>query len=137
MVTTSVFICQNCGDCCGPIPVSGEELRKILEAINQMSPRERKRLKNQKRDEFACPLRDEEKKQCSVYEARPQVCRLQGRVEGMPCARNPGAPVMSKAAEQAMLESIGPAIGILGLDIGWNELLSVRRTNIEQAGRGK
>jgi Fe-S-cluster containining protein len=118
----ATFICQNCGECCGLIPVSGEELRRIREAINQMSREERERLKTQKRDKLTCPLRDIEKKGCAVYKARPQVCRMQGHVDRMPCPHNPNAPVMTKATELMYLNGIGEAVGVLGIDIGWKEL---------------
>lgn len=117
-----MFVCQNCGDCCGPIPVSKDELHDIIEAIRHMSPEERSRLKNQKRDIFTCPLRDVEKKRCSVYRARPKVCQLFGRVVQLRCSHNLNAPAMAKASENMELKGISEAVGVLGMDIGWKEI---------------
>lgn len=117
-----MFICQNCGDCCGPIPVSKDELHDIIEAIRHMSPEERSRLKNQKRDKFTCPLRDIEKKRCSVYGVRPKVCQLFGQVERLRCPHNLGASVMSKVQESMELKGIREPVGVLGMDIGWKEI---------------
>lgn len=126
VMATPVFVCQNCGECCGPIPVSRKELDRIRATINRMSREEKERLKNQKRGRLTCPLRDIERRRCAVYEVRPQVCRMQGFAEQLRCPYNPNTPVMTKEAEYLQLKGIGEAVGVLGLDVGWNELLEVR-----------
>lgn len=94
-----------------------------------MSPEERSRLKNQKRDKFTCPLRDIEKKRCSVYGVRPKVCQLFGHVAQLRCSHNLNAPVMAKASESMELKGISEAVGVLGMDIGWKELEREARQN--------
>lgn len=116
------FTCQNCGKCCGPVPVSKQELKQIRKAIHEMSTAERERIKAQKRKDLTCPLRDVENKRCSVYSARPTVCRLYGHVQQLRCSNNPKTPVMPQAIEASLLRGIGNAVGVLGLDIGWKEL---------------
>ncbi len=78
-MTPPKFTCQNCGDCCGPVPVTDGEWRKILRAIRGKSPHEIKRMQEQKREPVSvggivtatCIFRDEENNNCFIYEVRP------------------------------------------------------------------
>lgn len=87
-----------------------------------MSNKQRERLKNQKRDRLTCPLRDIEKKRCSVYSVRPKICELYGYVEGLRCPNNPESPLISRAVANFELRGIQGAVGVLGVDIGWKQL---------------
>ncbi len=121
------FACQNCGACCGPVPVEDHEWRMIRRAVRNMSHDERERLKRQKREPLTCPLRDVEKKCCSVYEARPSICRMQGLYEGLPC---PHQPLYAQQKDHNRIVrliggkgKIPDVVGILAIDLGWEELM--------------
>jgi hypothetical protein len=49
--------------------------------------------------EHRCMLYDTERKECSVYEARPLVCRLLGFVEWMPCPIGRPLPLLADGRE--------------------------------------
>lgn len=104
------------------------QLKEIKNEISKMDKSEIKRLRKQKRKRLSCPLRDIEKKCCSVYSVRPLVCRQQGFFVGLPCPHNPKYPLASKRdgwAEIEANEKPGEILaGILGVNIGWNELVS-------------
>lgn len=120
------FRCRNCGECCGPVPLFDFELRKIRTAVLAMPEEERERLRTQERGSLACPLRDVEKKCCSVYSQRPIVCRQFGAFEGLECPQNKG--VRLRSFEEARTEFFKQAkpgrvlVGVLGVDIGWAEI---------------
>lgn len=120
--------CQNCGECCGPIPATTDEWRLILRAVKHMTGAERERLKAQKRLRLACPLRDIENKRCAVYEARPLICRMQGTHEGLPCPHNPAAATISREEGQKLLSfehgEVPVVMGVMGISLGWDELLA-------------
>jgi hypothetical protein len=121
------FTCQNCGRCCGIIPVNSDELRMIRRAVRQFSQEEVARLQNQKRESSTCPLRDVENNRCSVYEARPQICRMQGLYVGMSCPHNPSAATRSREEGYKALRDTrhteGWQFGLLAFNLGWDEIL--------------
>lgn len=75
------FNCKNCGECCGPAPITKEELRKIKKFL---------KLKNLKLpkvlNKMECRFRQEEK--CLIYPVRPIVCKLFGTYENLVCDKN-------------------------------------------------
>lgn len=121
------FTCQNCGECCGPILVTDDEWRLIRRAIKHMPQDERIRLKEQERPSLTCPLRDMENSRCSVYEARPHICRMQGEYDGLPCPHQPEKAIKTKKEGFAYLDRHNgkdlTMAGILRITHGWDELL--------------
>lgn len=71
--------CANCGECCGLIPATSEEIvaiRKYLDKHSDINPR---------KGGIDCPFRNNEAKRCDIYPVRPVVCRLMGVCKGMEC----------------------------------------------------
>ena len=78
---------KKCHEACGPIPIGDIEAKNI-HALYSIRPRVSDgRLSNGFRamttSEGNCPLLKDGK--CSVYDARPIICRLYGVVEKMQC----------------------------------------------------
>lgn len=69
---------DGCGLCCGVIVLRREEFRRIeaLVKVRGITPR---------RQGTRCPLYIDGK--CSIYEGRPDVCKLYGHVERLNCPR--------------------------------------------------
>lgn len=124
----SSFNCTNCGDCCGPVPVSKQELGKIQKLIRNL-PKKFEKIKEQKRDSLTCMFRDVENNTCSIYHARPEICKMFGLYEGMMCSNNPEHATKSKADGTKRLGksfgSEGRPIGILTMDITWKNIKDV------------
>lgn len=108
--------CKNCVACCGPVPVSVMEMKEIQKELNRKKPKELNRLKNQKRDQLQCMFVDTDKKQCSIYKVRPNLCKQYGYVKGLACPFNPGY-----ATDQYHGEKYIP-IGVLGTTITWDNI---------------
>jgi Fe-S-cluster containining protein len=72
-----------CHDCCGPVPFSKEEQKRIghLRAITSLT----------------CPYLGETG--CEIYEERPVMCRLFGVVEDLPCPHGCAPKVLMKPKE--------------------------------------
>ena len=75
--------CRNCGNCCGVIPASNEEVNLIRdylsrhpEVMSAIGPTGIIAI---------CPFHDALKGRCIIYPVRPIVCRLMGVVNGMTC----------------------------------------------------
>jgi hypothetical protein len=80
------FICDNCGDCCGPVPFNKYEKDQVRKIYGKWKPN--KRFVVLLRFQFlakvpwlgkwllTCQFR--KKGKCSVYNARPFICRLFG-----------------------------------------------------------
>ncbi len=115
------FTCQNCGHCCGPIPLRDWELDRLRKTVRKMAPEIRERLKQEQRGPFACILRDKEMGKCAVYNSRPALCRLYGTTEGMACPNQPETPLTSREHGHKALGN-GKFVGTLSQDIGWAEL---------------
>lgn len=69
--------CSNCGSCCGNIlPLSDKEVKRIktyvkkhrIKAYNNIP-----NIMNQQLVDMTCPFRDNDKKICTIYDARPWV----------------------------------------------------------------
>jgi Fe-S-cluster containining protein len=71
------FKCKkNCGECCGPIPISKELFEKHKDKIQ----REIKQIVGDfyLTEDLKCIFLNKETKKCEVYEDRPQICRNYG-----------------------------------------------------------
>lgn len=73
-----------CGQCCGPVIVSSDEYKAIETVIAALG------ITPQRNGIGTCPLYINGK--CSVYHARPMLCRLFGHVPGMACAKGYDTP---------------------------------------------
>lgn len=69
---------DGCGECCGVVPVSDREFARIKAVVEARGIKPRFQG-------LTCPLFIEGR--CSIYEARPALCRLFGHCEGMTCSR--------------------------------------------------
>ena len=76
--------CVNCGECCGVIPVTYEELQHIIAYIKDHPGLSTRAQKNAHRMD-ACPFRDNTAKSCMIYPVRPVICILMGVCAGMTC----------------------------------------------------
>ncbi|WP_274364325.1 YkgJ family cysteine cluster protein [Paenibacillus thermotolerans] len=107
--------CQGCrGLCCGPVPVTEQEYKRIKKSVKAMPDKKRQQLKEQERFPGTCIFFDLERDRCGIYAARPEVCKMFGLYQGMACFRKPEAAV--KPMEHRRPEK--PA-GILSIDFTW------------------
>lgn len=65
-----------CHECCGPILMSKEEWRRIVQRVGH---------EPKIRDDGICPMLDPITKTCTVYDIRPAICRLWGCTADMKC----------------------------------------------------
>ncbi|MGL5713374.1 MAG: YkgJ family cysteine cluster protein [Paraclostridium sp.] len=72
--------CNNCGGCCGPVPISEREYKLIYDYCIENNVVPILYL-----EDYTCPFRDNKKKVCLIYEVRPTICKLFGVSEGMEC----------------------------------------------------
>jgi Fe-S-cluster containining protein len=94
------FPCKECGGlCCGPAPMSYEEMKLILEKYSEkikMSPHwlsddiylliySDLTLEEYFGDNLSCIFYSEKRKKCKIYEDRPQICRDYGNKPDLPC----------------------------------------------------
>lgn len=122
----SGFNCQNCGECCGPIPVSHKELVQIRRNLRKKTADEIIRLKNQRREPFTCPLLDIENKRCSVYNDRPEICRMFGFYRGLECPNNKKFAKGSREEGTKRLEETEREMaGIMSIDFTWDNLIKI------------
>jgi hypothetical protein len=94
-----------CIDSCGPISMSVAEAARI-EALGVSIPTMAQALTALAAGEdYYCPaLRDG---RCSVYDARPTICRLWGATESMPCPHGcgPAVPLTQEQSHGLLRES--------------------------------
>ncbi|WP_052476297.1 YkgJ family cysteine cluster protein [Cohnella kolymensis] len=131
MATTNTkpFSCDNCIECCANVPVSAKEMVTIRRAVRAMPQEQIDRLRGQTRKTGACPLVDVENKRCTVYEARPWLCRMFGYMEKAQCPYNKHIKLMPFAeAQKKFMADVGAstqediqAVGVLGRDITWEK----------------
>ena len=86
---TIAFQCRNCGECCGPVPFSQSDIIRINAYLHEQGKEEFERMKSQKRPPLTCQFRDIEKRRCFIHPVRPEICRMQGYYEGLPCPHQP------------------------------------------------
>jgi uncharacterized protein len=106
--------CQGCkGMCCGPVPITKQELKAIQKKLKSMPAKLRTDLENQQRFYGTCIFYDLENDRCGIYSARPKVCRVFGHHKNMPCFRNP------EAATESPWHPEEEPIGMLTTDFTW------------------
>lgn len=76
--------CNNCGDCCGMIPASPQEVTQIMRYL-ECHAEARAVARKVGNDPLHCPFRDDLKKRCAIYPVRPVICRMFGVCKGMEC----------------------------------------------------
>jgi hypothetical protein len=87
--TPRAFACRaGCSDCCQQrltvFSVEAEPIRAALVQLERDDPELRERIRAQaESDAESCPLLVEDR--CSVYDARPLICRSHGLPLGVPC----------------------------------------------------
>ena len=68
--------CSHCGGCCTEFLILTEdEVKRIKEYVKKNNIKEIRHL-NDHEIKVLCPFRDEEKKICTIYEVRPEICKL-------------------------------------------------------------
>ncbi|MDN3016461.1 YkgJ family cysteine cluster protein [Paenibacillus sp. BSR1-1] len=108
--------CHGCkGLCCGPVPVTSKELKRIKTKIKTMPAKIRLNLQNQKRYYGTCIFYDLEKDRCGIHAARPDTCRKFGYYKHLVCFRNPAAA--TKEPEPLTEEFVG----MLSVDFTWKD----------------
>ncbi|WP_309122143.1 YkgJ family cysteine cluster protein [Paenibacillus sp.] len=109
--------CQGCkGLCCGPVPITKDERKRIHKKIRSMPPKERAALQKQERFYGTCIFYDLDRDRCGIHAARPAVCRAFGYYKNLVCFRKPEAA--SKGvwnADEADFE------GVLSEDFTWKD----------------
>ena len=67
--------CSNCGQCCSNLlPLSEREISTIKSYVKKHGIKEQRHNFAAGTD-MTCPFRNETKKQCLIYDVRPQICR--------------------------------------------------------------
>lgn len=123
------FPCFECnGGCCGPVAINQNEFNQLIKVVQSMSNEERKRLMRQKRPSERCIFYDMEKRNCSVYEARPEVCKMFGHYEMLECPKVPedNYPIKLKGIKEGMnriRENDKGAVGVLSMNTFWSDFL--------------
>ena len=84
--------CNNCGACCGMIPVTNDEMQEILKYVSRNPPALSVAAKHNM-DLSHCPFRDDEKKKCAIYPVRPLACKMFGVCAGMQCMNGNSANI--------------------------------------------
>lgn len=108
--------CQGCkGMCCGPVPVTEQELRTIRKKIKSMPAKAREQLENQTRYRGTCMFYDIDHDKCGIYSARPAICRVFGLHKNLVCFRKPEAATLGNwnAAERP--------VATLSIDVTWRD----------------
>lgn len=82
--------CQNCGECCGPVPASKKEIEHIRQYLKE-NPHALSKMG--KGENLTCVFRNEEEKKCLIYPVRPLVCRLMGVAKGLICTHGNSANI--------------------------------------------
>lgn len=73
--------CNNCGKCCGLVPVTVQEIHTIKKYLLEHKQAQNFAVQHSKQG-LTCPFRNEKDKKCEIYDVRPLICRLFGVVEG-------------------------------------------------------
>lgn len=109
--------CEGCkGMCCGPVPITEHELKKIKNKVKAMPAKKRVELKNQPRFFGTCIFYDELKDRCGIHSVRPSICRAFGYYQNLVCFRNPKVAATGKH----YLTNEKP-VGILSVDFTWRD----------------
>lgn len=112
-----VLPCEDCkGLCCGPVPVTDKELKKIKKRLKAMPTKVRSELENQTRFYGTCIFYDQNKDKCGIHSVRPEICRMFGYYKELVCFRKPEAATKSSAKSNQ-----DKIIGILSVDFIWKD----------------
>ena len=83
--------CRNCGDCCGPVAATVDEIARIEDFVQ--SHKRAREVVNAPHEPLDCIFHDDENRSCAIYQARPMVCRLFGVTKGMKCPNGNSAEI--------------------------------------------
>ncbi|OCA87999.1 Fe-S oxidoreductase [Bacillus sp. FJAT-27225] len=107
--------CEGCrGLCCGPVPVTEKELKRIKKRIKRMPAKMRLSLQTQQRFTGTCIFYDQENDRCGIHADRPEICRKFGYYQGLVCFRQP-----ELAVKKLQLSDDEP-VGVLSIDFKWD-----------------
>lgn len=108
--------CKGCkGMCCGPVPITEDELKRIRKKVKSMPVKKRLDLINQQRFFGTCIFYDEINDRCGIHSVRPSICRAFGYYQNLICFRNPKI-----ASGDNYFTNEKPA-GILSVDFTWDD----------------
>lgn len=107
--------CKGCrGLCCGPVPVTAKDLKKIKTKIKKMPNKLRSNLEDQERLTGTCIFYDLENDRCGIHSVRPEICKMFGYYENLACFRKP------ELATKSLPSYIESPAGILSVDFKWD-----------------
>lgn len=116
IIVKETLPCQECkGLCCGPVPVTEQEFKKIRKKIKSMPQKRRLDLEKQPRYYGTCIFFDQDHNQCCIYTVRPKVCQLFGYYKELACFRKP------ELAKGEKLDIPEMPYGIISADITWQD----------------
>lgn len=108
--------CQECkGLCCGPVPITKQELKRVKKAINEMPYKKRFELEKQQRYFGTCIFYDLDNDICGIHKVRPSICRAFGHYNNLICFKKP------EAARELNWNVTEDPIGILSVDFTWKD----------------
>jgi hypothetical protein len=91
---------DGCGECCGPVPVTQEELERVAKYV------EKHNLPVLDQG-LTCPFF--QKGRCAVHEVRPFACQAFGHVEGMSCIRGYNVNIPEDVMHRRIIKNGEPA----------------------------
>ena len=108
--------CEGCkGLCCGPVPVTQQELKAIKKKIKALPLKRRVELQSQIRYSGTCIFYDLDNDKCGIYSARPEICRAFGYHKNLACFLKPDLAARDNwNAEERH-------VGLLSVDITWKD----------------
>ncbi|HWO77394.1 MAG TPA: YkgJ family cysteine cluster protein [Bacillus sp. (in: firmicutes)] len=109
--------CLGCkGLCCGPVPVTENELKRIKKKIKTMPSKIRSELESQNRYFGTCIFYDINNDRCGIHSVRPEICRMFGYYKELVCFRNP--ELATKNMEPSDFKVYA---GMLTIDFTWDD----------------
>ena len=116
MTVENTLPCKSCsGLCCGPVPVTKDELALIRQEIKKWPEIYRLELEHQQRYIGTCVFYDLNNNKCGIHHFRPAVCRAYGHYKNLACFKKPTA-----ASNENWAAAEDPA-GILSADFTWKD----------------
>lgn len=116
MMNMESLPCKACkGMCCGPVPITNNERKKIQKEIRKMPVKKRLELKNQNRYIGTCIFFDEINNRCGIHSARPSICKAFGFYQNLVCFKSPST------ASTKRYHASEPPAGILSVDFTWKD----------------
>lgn len=88
-----------------------------------MAESKKARLKKQVRPELTCMFRDMQFNTCSIYDARPEICKMFGFYDNLVCPSNPSHAVIDRVEGAKRLAKGGKHKGVLTLQITWDNIM--------------